>query len=233
MLASCPPRKKLLCDEERLSVLIRAWQQAPPSLKDEWWEQFVNESADWLMAIIRSFKCDLTSLGCHEDVRAEILLHLHNRVLPAFRLGKGRLYSLVTVSVNNYILTLLEKAGRYTSRNIAIDFFGTDPEVFGRCHEPEVYSFAAEIRQRLEHFTARNGDSEFFLVKNILVYAHTQLGRGGPGQYLTAEEVARLSAKFANCRRSVPSNGRQKRSTNYGKSSLILHPLPFALLESG
>jgi hypothetical protein len=188
-----PARKKPLCDEARLSVLVRAWQGAPPGLKEEWWALFVNETADWLLAIIRSFRGDLRCLGSHEDIRADLVLHLHNRVLSAYRPGRGKLYSLVTVACQNYIRTLLEKAQRLSQRYIlATDYLNhcdTEPEFDSLefAHEPEVYEINFEIRERLARYTALNGDIEFYLVRNLVVYWY---GRGGGRHPPTLEQIA-------------------------------------------
>lgn len=180
-------RKRPLCDEARLSILVRAWQLAPPAIKTELWRSFVTETADWLFAIVRSFRADLSPVGTADDIRAELVLHLHDKVLPAYRPAKGKLYSLVTFSCQKYILTLLEKQNRLRRHYVlAADYHETfsdaDAEVDAFVWlEPEVYGDCAEIRERIDLFTAPREDGEFWLVCNLVVYAHERdRGRGSP-----------------------------------------------------
>ena len=187
MPAAEQPRKKPLCDEARLSVLVRAWQRAPPDLKDEWWREFVNESAAWIMAIVCSFKTDLSGIGSYEDVRSEIFLHLHNKVLSAYRHGKGRLFSLITFSTQNYIRTLLERQRRLSQHYLVLE---EDDLQRQSATLPEVYGLATEIRQRLDHFTARGKDGfDFFITRNLVVECYWREGGLG-GVSPSVEQIA-------------------------------------------
>jgi hypothetical protein len=197
MMADVQPQKKPLCDEARLAMLVRAWQRAPAGLKEEWWRAFVNESADWIMAIIRSFKRHLSSLGSHEDIRAEVILHLHNRVLPAYRYGRGRLFSLVTIAAQNYIRTLLERQQRISRHYVTVS---ESEQEWALSSAPEVYGLATEIRERLDHFTAPDPDDfEFFPVRNLVVYAYGQRGGSRAGVASpTPEQIAQIVAEIVS-----------------------------------
>lgn len=180
-------------------MLVRAWQRAPAGLEAEWWALFVNETADWLCAIIRSFKRDLSSLGSIQDIRAELVLHLHDRVLPAYRPGRGKLFSLVTFACHNYIRTLLEKAARFHKHYVSAATFADDPaepevDSLGAAVQPEVYSLPAEIRERLDHYTAPGEDFDFFLVRNLVVYAYTRGGRVLP----TLEQISQIVSEIVS-----------------------------------
>ncbi len=194
----------LLYKKGRLSVLVRAWQKAPAGgLKDEWWALFCNETADWLFAIIRSFRADLSPLGSADDIRVELVLHLHQKVLPAYRPGRGRLFSLVTAACHRYILTLLDKQRRQARRHVAAANYADDdapaaePEIDAIVWlEPEVGSVPFEIRERIELFTAPRADFELWLTANLLVYA---LGRDrGRAPLPTLEQIARIVSEIVS-----------------------------------
>jgi hypothetical protein len=189
--------RKNLCDEARLSVLVRAWQRAPPGLADEWWAVFCNETADWLFAIIRDFKIDLSALGSASDIRAELVLHLHDKVLPAYRHARGKLFSLVTKSCQNYIFSMLEKQRRQARRYVSASSYSLDdspaaePEIDAIVWlEPEIGSVPFEIRESIELFTAPREDFELWLTANLVVYA---LGRDmGRAPLPTLAQIAKI-----------------------------------------
>jgi hypothetical protein len=156
-----------------------------------WWALFCNATVGWLDAIIGSFKGDLSVLGSVQEVRSQLLLHLHNKVLPAYRPGRGKLYSLVTFAARTYILSLLEKQRRFCQRYLPLAevAYWTGAEALG-CEseldalglefatEPEVYSELSELRERSDYFTSAR--DELFLVRNVIVMALMREGKGVP-----------------------------------------------------
>jgi len=176
-------------DEEALSALVLAWQEASCERQAAIWREIVEQTSDYLLTVIRSFKGDLRPLGTHEEIRAELVLKLH-RVLSHYHPDRGRLFSLVTVSCLNHLRTLIEKVARWRMRHLSVDFSTSDPEVFGSYVQPEIYGLGAEIRARLDHFTESNGDFEFFLVRNLVVYCYGR--EGGASRWVppTLEQIA-------------------------------------------
>jgi DNA-directed RNA polymerase specialized sigma24 family protein len=187
-----PVVAKPLFDETRLAGLVTRWQEAIEDERPQIWQEIVEQAIEFLYAVIRSNRVDLRALGSHQEICSELVLKLH-RVLSKYRPGRGRLFSLLERSLQNHCCTLLQKHYRYTLRyQVNSDFVDAhDPHV-----TPEVYSLAAEIRARLEHYTAPNGDFEWMIIRQVLVFGFTGEGAGGPGASGLPDRVSAIVAKL-------------------------------------
>lgn len=190
-------------DEARVSELVLKWQKAKDAeAKAELWAQIVAECKNCLSAIIRTYKWPLADVGTHEEILAELVLQLH-KLLDCFKPSRGRFYSFLVRCSLNYLSTLRDKARRYSNKYTVTDFTGWD-EALVPVSQPQVYSRAYEIRERLEHFTRAEEDFEFFLTRNLVLYAYQRKGRKEPpsSEEITSvvAEICRLSPEDAQAR---------------------------------
>ena len=183
-------------DEARVSELVLSWQKTTDEeAKAELWAQIVAECKNCLLAIIYTYKWPLADVGTHDEILSELVLRLH-KLLDYFKPERGRFYSFLVRCSLNYLSSLRDKAWRYTNKYTVTDFTGGD-EPLVPVSQPQVYSRAYEIRERLEHFTRPESDFEFFLTRNLVLYAYQREGRRKPP---TSEEITNVVAEI--CRLS-------------------------------
>ena len=169
----------VIFDESRVSALALAWQQTEDAEgKARLWAEIVAESRNLLLSIICSYKRPLDTGGTREEILSELTLRLH-RLLRYFKPAKGKVYSFLVRCSLNYLSTLRDRAWRYTSRYTVADLSSWDAHT-ALTVEHKVYSRPFEIREALDHYSRPDSDFEFFLTRNLVLYAYQREGRREP-----------------------------------------------------